>query len=249
MTEPITLARTKSFRALANDLGSILEQIVTDPTAAAHSARELLGELHEALPRQSLAELVGGEILGLIGTIVEIRATEYLGILIGEKEKAKELPRQGLVLLCLPDQKAETITAELTDIYPRWDLPSLLPAEGIPVTTTRAGDLSATPKKASGLPTEQAANEPVGAALKDTDSASAPGSPEYVVVSEEEFYELPNKSKVRSVNLPGQEITGTRTRKGRWVLSSIGRTMNDVEAWNELSSHGYMGRVFRLVQE
>lgn len=241
IAEP-TVQRVISLRDLATRLGAVLEAIITQQDNGIDDARELLEELHKILPRESLAELNPTEIHTVHGCLIEVKERRDLGIFLKEDDNNN---RHGLVLMSAT-KTVESI--HLDSIYPRWDLPTLFPDNGFPREINRSGLQSI--NLASDLGTE-----PIEAKATDPETPNAPGNQEelpdneeFVPVTEEEFYELPNKSLVRAIDKEtGQEIVGTRTRKGRWALSNVAKPVNDVEAWEILLDASEDDEVYLLV--
>lgn len=241
IAEP-TVQRVISLRDLATRLGNVLEAIVTQQDSGIDDARELLEELHKILPRESLAELNSFELNNISGCLIEVEDRIDLGIFLKEDDNNN---RHGLVLM----SATKTVeSVHLDSIYPRWDLPALFPDNGFPRAATRSSFQSLN------LSTEPE-NEPIEAKPTDPEAPSTlgkqeelPDNEEFVPVAEEEFYELPNKSLVRVIDQEtGQEIVGTRTRKGRWALSNVAKPVNDVEAWEILLDASEDDEVYLLV--
>lgn len=241
IAEP-TVQRVISLRALATRLGDVLEAIIKQQDSGIDDARELLEELHKILPRESLAELNPSEMHNVHGCLIEVKERRDLGIFLKEDDNNY---LHGLVLM----SATKTVeSVHLDSIYPRWDLPALFPINGFPRETNRSRLQSI--NLATDLGTE-----PVEAKTPEPEAPSAPGecdepakNEEFVLVTEEEFYELPNKSLVRVVDKEtGQEIVGTRTRKGRWALSNVAKPVNDVEAWEILLDSSEDDEVYLLV--
>lgn len=240
MTKEISLARVAFLRSVANRLTEVINALSTKPEEGVTAARELLEDLYKALPRESLAELTSIELASISGCLVEVRDRLDLGIFLKEDEYNHG---DGLVLM----SGTKTVEAILLNsVYPRWDLPALLPDNGIPRETTRDSHpvTSFTPEP-----------ESKPAKASEPESPSAPGNreelsdnEEFIPVAEEEFYELPNKSLVRVIDQEtGQEIVGTRTRKGRWALSNVAKPVNDVEAWEILLDASEDEEVYLLI--
>ncbi|AMJ43672.1 hypothetical protein [Corynebacterium stationis] len=242
MIEQPTVQRTISLRDVANRLGDVLEAIVTQQDGGIDDARKLLEQLHEVLPRESFLELTEDEILTMSGSLVEVIERQDLGIFLIQH------PSQDLHGLVLMSATRTVESIPLGTIYPRWELPSIFPAEGINRTTTRINREiltldEATPEENNNETKPQSPPTP----QKKT-TPSAPGKEEFVPVTEEEFYELPNKSLVRVIDREtGQEVVGTRTRKGRWALSTVARPVNDAEAWETLLDSSEDDEVYWLV--
>lgn len=243
MTEETSLARVAFLRSVANRLSEVINAIATKPEEGVTAARELLEDLCKSLPRESLAEIDSMELNGISGCLVEVKDRLDLGIFL--KEDNDNRLRRGLVLMS-GTKTIESIL--LSTIYPRWDLPALFPDNGFPRATTRSSFQSLN------LSTEPE-NEPIEANPTDPEAPSTlgnqeelPDNEEFVPVAEEEFYELPNKSLVRVIDQEtGQEIVGTRTRKGRWALSNVAKPVNDVEAWEILLDASEDDEVYLLV--
>lgn len=233
MTKETTLVRVNFLRSVANRISEVMDAITTKPEEGVTTARELLDELHKILPRESLAELTSMELTGISGSLVEVKDRKDLGIFLKEDDKNRV---NALVLM----SGTKTVESILLDsIYPRWELPALFPENGIPRETTF---------NSRQVPTFHTDQEPEPAKATKPEAPSAPGKEEFAPVTEEEFYELPNKSLVRVIDGDtGQEVVGTRTRKGRWALSTVARPVNDAEAWETLLDSSEDDEVYWLI--
>lgn len=249
MTDGITLERVISLRDLASRLGEVLEALVVKPEDGVEPARNLLEEMHKILPRQSFSELDADEVHDNTGYLVEVRDRSDLGIFLTVDNTNYSY---GLVLMT-NDKRVHSVNYK--DIYPRWELPGILPAGGIPVNTTRITSEKITltteppvlPSNKLLSPRDSKLEKEIRKQLElpEQEAPSAPGDEELVEISEAEFKALPNKSLVSVTDKEtGKEVVGTRTRKGRWAIDSASRPMNDAEAWELLADTSEDGEVY-----
>ncbi|WP_313549023.1 hypothetical protein [Corynebacterium sp.] len=238
-----------SLRDIAERLGSVVEGLAVEPMEALPAARQLLDDLKTLLPKRSIAELVDTEFQASIGLLAEISGHANLAMIIGRGRYDGQVKMMWTSEFRISDHPME-------NVFPRWDLPPIIPAEGIPLDVDRM-----TFERPVIIDTKQAQDaEPIDAEWDEPEpqpekitTAPKPPAEKYAEATDaapkeepaedyfrpltyEEFCALPNRSIVTTdVKSTGGTLEGVRTRKGRWRMSDMPDSCSDKEAWEEFT--------------
>lgn len=238
-----------SLRDIAERLGSVVEGLAVEPLEALPAARQLLDDLKMLLPKRSIAELVDSEFVASIGLLAEIRGHANLAMIIGRGRYDGQVKMMWTVDCSISDYPMDTV-------FPRWDLPPIIPAEGIPSDVDRLtferpvlidtkhvqivepvdaewAETESQPEKITPAPKPPAEEYPEAAEATPKDE---PAEDSLTPLTYEEFCALPNRSIVTTdVQSTGGTLEGVRTRKGRWRMSDMPDSCSDKEAWEEFT--------------
>lgn len=231
------------YRDIAQALSDVLTAVAEDPNTGRDQAIALLDNLHEALPRPSLAEFTVDEASATEGMLGHVDGYDCLHLIM--KASAS-------ICYALNTATLEVGVFPAASVVPRFDLSYVFPIHGVDhnvtaVSCTRLewlkddaavgpedmplgdsvpvdGDGDDSPTDDSGPSDEEVSSDEVIQGLSEGNLSA---------VGWDEFQRLPNHSIVTTG--PGPvEVVATKVRKGRWRMAGEGVILSAAEAWEAL---------------